>query len=255
MAGQLPEKQIETITGPKTTMPDHIVEPDQMVDRPESAVEELSRERSARLFETPLTTNEAHACQCQKPAAKDLAGLAAKLLKVMKACAVVPKDEKNAAQHYKYVSSDAVLKRVNGALCEAGLATVCGLEVIDRQPRTTNTGGMWELVTVRARLTIIDSETGASIQSEGIGQGYDGGDKALSKAQTQARKYAWLLALNTSTGDDPEADLKTDQALEPTIACKKCGGASALTGTGDDNLAGAYKEYTCSKCGTFRVKA
>jgi hypothetical protein len=223
--------------------------PQEKIQEPRSAVEELSRQRTERLFES-------HTCQYQQaPAAKDLAGLAAKLLKVMETCATIPKDKSNAAQHYKYVSSDAILGRVNRALVDAKLATVCNLDVIDRQPRTTNTGGMWELVTVRARLTIIDSETGSSIQSEGIGQGYDGGDKALSKAQTQARKYAWLLALNISTGDDPEADLKTDQALAPWVACKKCGNASALTGTGEDNLAGSYKEYTCSKCGTFRVKA
>jgi len=178
---------------------------------------------------------------------QDLAALATRLLKVMKACAVVPKDEKNAAQHYKYVSSDAVLKRVNGALVDAGLATVCAMEVLDRQPRTTNSGGTWELATVRAKLTIIDSETGASIDSEGIGQGFDGGDKALSKAQTQARKYAWLLALNISTGDDPEADSLTDRVQEPPALCKHCGGPAVHVD--DDEYEGQkVLVYACAKC-------
>ena len=182
---------------------------------------------------------------------QDLAALATRLLKVMKACAVVPKDEKNAAQHYKYVSSDAVLKRVNGALVDAGLATVCAMEVLDRQPRTTNSGGTWELATVRAKLTIIDSETGASIDSEGIGQGFDGGDKALSKAQTQARKYAWLyawlLALNISTGDDPEADSLTDRVQEPPVLCKHCGGPAVHVD--DDEYEGQkVLVYACAKC-------
>ncbi len=178
---------------------------------------------------------------------QDQAALAAKLLKVMKACAVVPKDEKNAAQHYKYVSSDAVLKRVNGALVDAGLATVCAMEVLDRQPRTTNSGGTWELVTVRAKLTIIDSETGATIESEGIGQGFDGGDKALSKAQTQGRKYAWLLALNISTGDDPEADTLSDRVQEPPTLCKHCGGPAVYVD--DDEFEGQkVLVYACVKC-------
>lgn len=230
MAGQLLEKQIATITGQKTAMPDHIVEPNELVEAPTR-----------------------HSCQCA--GAKDLASLAAKLLKVMKACAVVGKDKQNSAQHYKYTSSDAILEKVNPALCEAGLATVCSLEVLDRQPRTTNVGSMWELCTVRVRITLIDSETGASVETEGIGQGYDSGDKALSKAQTQAKKYALMLMLNMSTSEDPEADPTTDRVQEPTAICKKCKSQAALTNAGEDRLAGPYKEYTC-KCGNvFRVKA
>jgi predicted hydrocarbon binding protein len=188
---------------------------------------------------------EKHVCQCFST--KDLAGLATKLCKVMKACAVVPKDKSNAAQHYMYASSDAILEKVNPALVASGLATVCNLEVIDRQPRTTNGGGMWELCTVRARLTIIDSETGASIESEGIGQGYDGGDKSLSKAQTQARKYAWLLALNISTGDDPEGDSMTDRVQDPAVLCKHCG--EAALHVDDDEFEGVkVRVYACAKC-------
>jgi hypothetical protein len=177
----------------------------------------------------------------------DLAKLAAKLCKVMQACAVVPKDKQNPQQHYQYASSDAILEKVNPALCDAGLATVCQIEVLDRQPRTTNSGGMWELCTVRARITIIDSETGASIQSGGIGQGYDGADKCISKAQTQAKKYAWLLALNISTGEDPEADGRTEASQVPPVQCKKCKGPAAYI----DNCefeGKTIRRYYCGKC-------
>jgi hypothetical protein len=181
---------------------------------------------------------------------RNMAKLATKLCQVMKACAIVSKDKQNPAQKYMYASSDAILGRVNPALCEAGLATVCYLQILDRQPRTTSTGAMWELVTVKARITIIDAETGASVESEGIGQGYDGGDKALSKAQTQAKKYAWLLALNISTGEDPEADEKTDRAQEPAGKCKKCGGPAAFVWEDEDPIAGRFREYHCEKCKT-----
>jgi DNA-directed RNA polymerase subunit M/transcription elongation factor TFIIS len=78
----------------------------------------------------------------------------------------------------------------------------------------------------------------------------------LSKAQTQAKKYAWLLALNISTGDDPEADERTDRAQEPAVPCKKCHAPAMLSNEGEDGIAGAYKEYTCTKCGNvFRMKA
>jgi len=187
-------------------------------------------------------------CQCSQPAS-DLAKLAAKLCKVMAACAVVPKDKQNTQQRYKYASSDAILEKANPALVAAKLATVCSLEILDRQPRTTGAGGMWELVTVRARITIIDSETGAMMETEGIGQGYDGGDKALSKAQTQARKYALLLALNISTGEDPEADERTDKAQIPAEICRKCGGPAGYTGDGDFD-GQPVNIYYCEKCKT-----
>ncbi len=184
----------------------------------------------------------------------NLAKLAAKLCKVMQACAVVPKDKQNPQQHYKYASSDAVLEKANPAFVAAGLATIYELQILDRQPRTTSTGAMWELVTVLARLTIIDSETGATIQSDGIGQGYDGGDKALSKAQTQARKYALLLALNISTGDDPEADDRSDKAQVPAIPCKKCRGPAAYIDDGEFE-GKPVRRYYCDKCKTETRRA
>jgi hypothetical protein len=187
---------------------------------------------------------------------KDQAKLAQKLLKVMQACAVISKDDQNEKQKYRYVSSDAVLGRVNQALGVNGLVTTCSVEVMDRQIRQTGSGGNWELCTVKVVITIIDTETGASVTSEGIGQGYDGADKSLSKAQTQAKKYAWLLALNVSTGDDPEADEKTDLAQEPAALCKTCKGPAVLISLGEDTLAGPYKEYSCPKCKkVFREKA
>lgn len=193
-----------------------------------------------------IVTSPPDICQCSH-ANQDRAKLAAKLILVMQACAVVPRDKKNEHQKYKYVSSDAILEKANPAFVAAKLATVYDLDILDRQPRTVGAGGMWELCTVRARLTIIDSETGASIQTDGIGQGYDGGDKALSKAQTQARKYALLLALNISTGEDPEADERTDKAQMPGIPCKHCGKLAAYDRQAEFE-GKTVAVYLCSSC-------
>jgi hypothetical protein len=191
-----------------------------------------------------------HSCQCNHVGQGnplDRAKLAAKLCRVMQACAVVPKDKQNPQQHYQYASSDAILARANPAFVEAGLATVYELQILNRQAKTTNSGGMWEMVDVLARLTIIDAETGATIKSDGMGQGYDNADKALSKAQTQARKYALLLALNISTGEDPEGDEKTDKAQVPAVPCFKCRGPAAFVK--DDQYEGKpVKVYFCDKC-------
>lgn len=206
-------------------------------------------QEAAREFNHPCSCSAAQPCN-----PGDLAKLAAKLCQVMAACAIVPKDKQNPQQHYKYASSDAVLEKANPAFVSAGLATVYELQILDRQPRTTGSGGMWELCTVLARLTVIDSETGASIQTDGIGQGYDGGDKALSKAQTQARKYALLLALNISTGDDPEADDRSDKAQVPAVPCKKCRGPAAFIDVGEFD-GKPVKRYYCEKCKTETRRA
>ncbi|HQI67846.1 MAG TPA: ERF family protein [Methanothrix sp.] len=194
---------------------------------------------------------DSHPSQCSH-SNPDLAKLAAKLCQVMQTCAVVPKDKANADQGYKYVSSDAIIGKVNQALVEAKLATVCRLDVLDRQPRTTRTGGVWELVTTKCTLSVIDSETGALIESEGIGQGYDSSDKAFSKAQTQAKKYALMLLLNISTGDDPEGFCIVDE--EP-IVCKHCSSMAEYS-TVSEFEGQRVKVYHCQKCKKdTRVKA
>jgi hypothetical protein len=209
----------------------------------EAAIPEQLQE-AAREFNHLRSPTSAQPCRPE-----DLAKLAAKLCKVMQACAVVPKDKQNPQQHYKYASSDAVLEKANPAFVAAGLATIYELEVLDRQLRTTSSGAVWELVTVRARLTIIDTETGATIQTDGIGQGYDPSDKAFSKAQTQARKYALLLGLNISTGDDPEGDDRTEKSQVPPAVCKKCKGPAAFVK--DEEFEGKpVRIFFCEKCRT-----
>jgi hypothetical protein len=199
-----------------------------------------------RGMELPEPANQSCQCNHSTPSGQDLAKLAAKLLKVMAACAVVPKDKQNPDQGYKYVSSDAILSKANHAFVEAGLATVCRLEVMDRQPRTTRSGAIWELVTTKCTMTLIDSESGALVESEGIGQGYDGNDKALSKAQTQAKKYALMLMLNISTGDDPESTA-LDVAEELPIKCKHCKGDAVFDSISEFE-GKQVKVYICLKC-------
>jgi len=158
----------------------------------------------------------------------------------------VPKDKKNPDQNYKYTSSDAVLGKVNRALSGAGLATVCHIDILDRRDRTTRSGAFWELTTVKCRITIIDTETGASIESEGVGQGFDSSDKAFSKAQTQAKKYCLMLMLNISTGEDPEGTaLDVDE--EAPAKCKHCG-ETAFFDSECEFEGNAIKVYVCQKC-------
>ncbi|RJQ25546.1 MAG: hypothetical protein C4589_11150 [Peptococcaceae bacterium] len=137
--------------------------------------------------------------------------IAAKLVQVMKTCGYVQKDSENKEQRYKYVSAAAVAEKVNQALAEARLASVPEFSLVSEKEKATARGGVWQLVTVQCKLTIIDADSGESVTVTSLGTGTDPGDKAVAKAQTMAMKYAWLTALNIETGDEPENDGRTDK--------------------------------------------
>jgi hypothetical protein len=77
----------------------------------------------------------------------------------------------------------------------------------------TNTGKAEHLATVEVKILLVDADSGESIEIKGLGSGQDNGDKGIMKAQTAAIKYAWMLTLNISTGDDPEADSTVDERM------------------------------------------
>lgn len=128
--------------------------------------------------------------------------LAAKLCKLMKSCGYVQKDGKNTFHNYKYASAANVLEKVNEACVENGVASIPRFEIIRENG---------DLVTVQCTLTLIDADSTAEYTVISLGSGQDKTDKAVAKAQTMALKYAWMTALNISTGDDPEADESTDR--------------------------------------------
>lgn len=137
--------------------------------------------------------------------------IAAKLSKVMAACHYVQKCGKNHFHNYKYAMAADVLEKVNNALVENGLAAVVTPELIDFKDVTTAKGNTERLATVKTTITLIDPESGETLQLIGLGSGQDAGDKAVMKAQTASIKYAWMLSLQISTGDDPEADETVDE--------------------------------------------
>jgi len=141
-------------------------------------------------------------------------GLHTKLVEVMKRCAYAQKA--NEARDYNYVSDEQFMRLINPALCDAGIScTVYDTQLLHVGKVTTAKGSEWNHAIVKVTLELTDAESGESAQLEGIGEGTDSGDKAVYKAQTGARKYAWRMALNIATGDDPEADRKTDDSFSP----------------------------------------
>lgn len=141
------------------------------------------------------------------------ANIAAKLVKVMADCSYVAKNGINSYHNYRYATAEDVLVKVNESLTKNHLACTVKPTIISFDEVTNLKGNKEHLATVSIHIEIIDSESGESVDFYGLGSGQDAGDKAIMKAQTAAIKYAYMLGLCIATGDDPEADAKTDEGM------------------------------------------
>ena len=138
-------------------------------------------------------------------------GIAKKLVLIMGECSHVAKDGFNDFHKYSYASAAGVLETINAALVKHKVASVVTPAIISSFDVTNAKGNIEHQVTVGCNILLIDSESGESIDLYGIGTGQDAGDKAVMKAETAAIKYAYLLSMAISTGDDPEADTGVDE--------------------------------------------
>lgn len=146
--------------------------------------------------------------------------IAKKLVQVMQECSYIQKTGTNDFHHYRYATSADVLEKINTALVKQKLCSVVLPEILQQADVTTAKGNIEHMATVKIDIMLIDAESGESVSFSGIGTGQDSGDKAVMKAQTAAIKYAYLLSMAISTGDDPEADAKTDQVMVAPIQTK-----------------------------------
>lgn len=137
--------------------------------------------------------------------------IAKKLVNVMIECGHIAKNGLNSYHQYKYATAEDVLLKVNTALTKNKIASIVIPEIASMVDVTNLKGNTEHLVTVNVQIKLIDSESGECVDLFGIGSGQDAGDKAVMKAQTAAIKYAYMMSLCIATGDDPEADTKTDE--------------------------------------------
>lgn len=149
------------------------------------------------------------------------AKIAKKLVAVMSECSHVGKNGLNSYHQYKYATAEDVLCKVNEALTKNKLASVV-TPALDSVVDVVNLKGNKEhLATISVKIELIDADSGESIVLQGFGSGQDAGDKAIMKAQTAAIKYAYMMSLCIATGDDPEADSKTDEAVMGKATAQK----------------------------------
>lgn len=180
---------------------------------------------------------------------KDLAKLATKMVKIMASCSRVAKTGTNEFHHYNYVKAESVMAALNAACVENNVACIPRFQIEAEAEKTQRSGQIAKMITVSVDVYLVDGSTGASMVAHALGTGEDAGDKAVAKAQTMAIKYALMSTCLISTGDDAEADTKTDEENQPAklATCPKC--KSEGYKTGETEFEGKKVEcYRCKAC-------
>jgi len=134
-------------------------------------------------------------------------GIYNKWAELLERVGYVQKTGNNAHFKYTYVTEADMIEALRPVMSELGLLFYPSKsEVV---PNSV-TGSASTVITIKYTYTLLDSETGESVDMEVIAQGADSQDKGAYKAATGARKYALRQLILVSTGDDPEKDEDTD---------------------------------------------
>ncbi len=135
-----------------------------------------------------------------------------RMLAVMQDVGAAGKDGWNEKQRYAFTSAAGLQMKVQKAFIKHGLY-ICDVSygVVSEGTFKTNSGSEWARAVVSCSLSVTDSD-GRTAHSTGLGCGADPADKHVMKAQTAALKYALSALFLSALGDDPEADMATDEA-------------------------------------------
>lgn len=116
------------------------------------------------------------------------------------------KEGMNQQQGYKFVRIEDVVDALRPHLHKAGLFLqwdTVGYELHETKTAKGYPAWLCKLVT---RLTIYAKDGDMLDCGQTFAMAIDSGDKAVTKAETSARKYSLIKAFNLSTGDDLEDD-------------------------------------------------
>lgn len=161
--------------------------------------------------------------------------LAQKILAVVAAVSNVPKNGTNAFQKYKYVQEADILDAIREELVKNNLIVLPSARHVGVENYKTDKNNFF--VVADMVFTIVDCETGETVECCFEGHGIDTGDKGLYKAYTGAMKYFLLKTFMIPTGDDPEKTTEHDKPATTHASSNNQQSAS----DGKDSMTSLYK--------------
>jgi hypothetical protein len=142
-------------------------------------------------------------------------GAGLKFLALMREVDSLAKDKTAAPEMggYGFRSIDAAMDAVGAGMRSVGL--ILGTEILSHTPSVNVVSGRaWTSAFVKVRYIFTDPTDGSSHAIEMVGEGRDLGDKATSKAESMALKYALLQGLMIPF-NAPESDGESTPPIEP----------------------------------------
>jgi ERF superfamily len=146
--------------------------------------------------------------------------LRAKLAAVYEKVDHIEKTGHNVKQNYDFVKAADVLHAIRKALVEFRVYAENNFDLLSTYDIKTNSGGNMHTATVKAFIVFHDLDSDEKITASGLGDGADGGDKGIYKAQTGAIKNALRNAFLVPDAADPEADQSVDEAVSESAPKK-----------------------------------
>lgn len=131
-------------------------------------------------------------------------GIYGKMSELVSRVHYVQKSGSNSHFKYSYLTEADLLDAVRPIMSELGLV------FFPSKAEIIPTSSSQTLITIKYTYTLVDSESGESVDMEVIAQGADSQDKGAAKATTSARKYSLRQLILAGTGDDPEEDDDSD---------------------------------------------
>ena len=136
-----------------------------------------------------------------------------KLIQVYAELDHVEKAGDNKKQGYKFVRAADVMRPIREVFAKLGIYAQTNYELLGTYDIKTNSGGIMHTATVKATIVLFDADSDETKTISGLGDGADGGDKGIFKAQTGATKNALRNGTLLPDEADPEADETVDKAV------------------------------------------
>jgi hypothetical protein len=142
--------------------------------------------------------------------------LVQKLIQVYEEIDNIQKAGHNKNQNYDFVRAADLVRAVRKALLKVGVYAEVNLVTekqytIARAEKNGQASTPFNAADVRCTIVFHDGDTSDTLTASGLGSGFDGGDKAVYKAQTGSIKYALRNAFLLPDEADPEADESVDE--------------------------------------------
>lgn len=176
----------------------------------------------------------------QPPA--DDAPLARKLAWVMSQVGYIQKTGWNDFHKYHYVTEADLVGAIRPLLGQMGVIIIPNVLSTARIAEVTERNGVSTLTEVDVEYTITDGLTSYVFHMPG--HGLDRADKGVYKAVTGSMKYALYKLFEVETGDDPERDSVSDDAVNVSI-----------TGSSESGIGKGGRAETATRYQLQRVSA